>query len=68
MGLIVMVLRGRFRQYWKAWLALSLLVAMAGGFVLSTASAGHRTADAFPGFGRGTVTTSSCTAGRGCRS
>ena len=45
-----MVLRGRFRQYWKAWLALSLLVAVAGGFVLSTASAGHRTADAFPGF------------------
>ena len=50
MGLIVMVLRGRFRQYWKAWLALGLLVAIAGGFVLSTASAGHRTADAFPGF------------------
>jgi hypothetical protein len=45
-----MVLRGRFRRYWKAWLALGLLVAIAGGFVLSTASAGHRTADAFPGF------------------
>jgi len=47
---VVMVLRVRSRQYWKAWLALSLLVAIAGGFVLSTASAGHRTADAFPGF------------------
>jgi putative ABC transport system permease protein len=47
---VVMVLRMRFRQYWKAWLALGLLVAIAGGFVLSTASAGHRTADAFPGF------------------
>src|SRR6266702_8244925 len=35
-----MVLRGRFRQYWKSWLALSLLVAVAGGFVLTTASAG----------------------------
>jgi ABC-type lipoprotein release transport system permease subunit len=45
-----MVLRGRFRQFWKSWLALSLLVAVAGGFVLITASAGHRTADAFPGF------------------
>jgi hypothetical protein len=45
-----MVLRMRFRQYWKPWLALSLLVAVAGGFVLTTASAGHRTADAFPGF------------------
>jgi hypothetical protein len=47
---VVMVLRMRFRQYWKSWLALSLLVAVAGGFVLTTASAGHRTADAFPGF------------------
>jgi putative ABC transport system permease protein len=45
-----MVLRGRFRQYWKSWLALSLLVAAAGGFVLATADAGHRTAAAFPGF------------------
>jgi ABC-type lipoprotein release transport system permease subunit len=45
-----MVLRVRSRQYWKSWLALSLLVAVAGGFVLTTASAGHRTADAFPGF------------------
>ncbi len=45
-----MVLRGRFRQYWKSWLALGLLVAAAGGFVLTTASAGHRTADAFPRF------------------
>ena len=45
-----MVLRGRFRQYWRSWLALSLLVALAGGFVLIAASAGHRTADAFPRF------------------
>ena len=50
MRAVVMVLRVRFRQYWKSWLALSLLVAVAGGFVLTTASAGHRTADAFPGF------------------
>ena len=49
-GAVVMVLRARFRQYWKSWLALSLLVAVAGGFVLTTAAAGHRTADAFPGF------------------
>ena len=46
-----MVLCGRFRRcYWKSWLALGLLVAAAGGFVLTTASAGHRTADAFPRF------------------
>jgi putative ABC transport system permease protein len=45
-----MVLRGRFRLFWKSWLGLSLLVAVAGGFVLTTAAAGHRTAAAFPGF------------------
>ena len=50
MRAVIMVLRVRSRQYWKSWLALSLLVAVAGGFVLTTASAGHRTADAFPGF------------------
>ena len=50
MRAVVMVLRVRSRQYWKSWLALSLLVAVAGGFVLTTVSAGHRTADAFPGF------------------
>jgi len=49
-GTVVMVLRARFRQYWKSWLALSLLVAVAGGFVLTTAAAGHRTAHAFPEF------------------
>ena len=45
-----MVLRGRFRQYWKSWLALSVLVAVAGGFVLATTAAGRRTAAAVPGF------------------
>jgi ABC-type lipoprotein release transport system permease subunit len=45
-----MVLRGRSRQYWKSWLALSVLVAVAGGFVLAAAAAAHRTAAAFPGF------------------
>src|SRR6266702_407900 len=45
-----MVLRGRFRQHWKSWLALSLLVAVAGGFVMTAAAAGHRTAAAFGGF------------------
>ena len=50
MRAVVMVLRARSRQYWKSWLALSLLVAVAGGFVLITASAGHRTSHAFPEF------------------
>ena len=50
MRAVVMVLRGRFRQHWKSWLALSLLVAVAGGFVMTAAAAGHRTAAAFGGF------------------
>jgi hypothetical protein len=49
-GAVVMVLRGRFRRHWKSWLALSVLVAVAGGFVLATAAAGRRTAAAFPDF------------------
>ena len=47
---VVMVFRGRFRQHWKSWLALSVLVAVAGGFVMSAAAAGRRTAAAFPEF------------------
>jgi hypothetical protein len=47
---VVMVVQGRFRQYWKSWLALSRLVAVAGGFVLATAVSARRTADAFPQF------------------
>ncbi len=50
MRAVTMVLRGRLRQHWKSWLALSVLVAVAGGFVLAAAAAAHRTAAAFPGF------------------
>ena len=50
MRAVIMVLRGRFRQHWKSWLALSLLVAVAGGFVMTAAAAGHRTAAAFGEF------------------
>ena len=50
MRAVVMVLRGRFRQHWKSWLALSVLVAVAGGFVVTAAAAGRRTAAAFPEF------------------
>lgn len=50
MRAVVMVLRGRFRQYWKSWLALCGLVAVAGGSVLAATAAGSRTAAAFPGF------------------
>jgi ABC-type lipoprotein release transport system permease subunit len=50
MRAVVMVLRGRLRQYWKSWLALSALVAVTGGFVLATTVTARRTAAAFPQF------------------
>jgi hypothetical protein len=49
-GAAVMVLRGRRRQFWRSWLALSVLVAVTAGFVLAAIAAGQRTAAAFPGF------------------
>jgi hypothetical protein len=47
---VVMVLGWRFRQHWRSWLALSVLVAVVGGFVLAAAAAARRTATAFPDF------------------
>jgi FtsX-like permease family protein len=47
---VVMVLGGRFRQHWRSWLALSVLVAVVGGFVLAAAAAARQTAAAFPDF------------------
>jgi hypothetical protein len=49
-GAIAIVLRGRLRQYWRSLLVLSLLVAVAGGFVLTATAAARRTASALPGF------------------
>ena len=50
MRAVVMVSRGRFWQYWKSWLALSVLVALAGGFVMTVVASGRRTEAAFPEF------------------
>jgi hypothetical protein len=50
MRAVAMVLRARLRQYWKSWLALSVLVAVVGGFALAAAVTARRTAAAFPGF------------------
>ena len=47
---VVLLLQGRFRQHWKAWLALSALVAVTGGIVLGAVQTASRTAAAFPGF------------------
>ena len=50
MQAVLLTFRGRLRQYWKSWLALSLLVAVAGGFALTATAAARRTEAAFPGF------------------
>jgi hypothetical protein len=47
---VVMVLSGRLRQHWTSWLALSVLVAVAGGLVMAATAAARRTEAAFPGF------------------
>jgi hypothetical protein len=50
MRAVGLVLRGRLRQYWKSWLALSALVAVVGGLVMAAAVTGRRTAAALPDF------------------
>ena len=44
------LLRATFRQRWRSWLVLCLLVALVSGLVLAGAAAGRRTATAFPRF------------------
>ena len=45
-----LVFRAELRQRWKSWLALALLIALVGGFVLAATAAGRRTDSAFPRF------------------
>jgi ABC-type lipoprotein release transport system permease subunit len=45
-----MLFRAEFRQRWKSWLLLGLLIALVSGLVLAGVSAGRRTAAAFPRF------------------
>ena len=45
-----MMVHVRLRQHWRSWLALAILVALVGGFVIAAAATGRRTAAAFPGF------------------
>ncbi len=49
-ALLGLLLRARFRQRWRSWLSLSLLVALASGLVLAAAASARRTAAAFPEF------------------
>lgn len=50
MGAVRLVFRAELRRRWPSWLAISLLVALVGGFVLAVTAAGRRTESAFPRF------------------
>src|ERR1700722_2003158 len=50
MRAVAMVVHVRLRQHWRSWLALAVLVALVGGFVIAAAATGRRTGGAFPGF------------------
>src|SRR6266700_2064687 len=49
-GAVAVLLRTQLRQHGKSWLALAVLAALAGGFVMAAASTARRTTVAFPGF------------------
>jgi hypothetical protein len=47
-AVVSLLLRTTFRQRWRSWLLLSLLIALVSGLVLAAAAAGRRTDTAFP--------------------
>jgi len=49
-GAFRLVFRAELRRRWRSWLALAVLIAVVGGFVMAAAVAGRRTASAFPRF------------------
>lgn len=50
MQAIGLIFAAKFRQHWRSWLILSLLIALVSGFVMAAASAGRRTDSAFSRF------------------
>jgi hypothetical protein len=50
MQAIQLVYRAELRRRWKSWIALALVVALAGSTVLAAVAAGRRTSSAFPSF------------------
>jgi len=48
MRAVWLVLVAGFRRQWRSWVLLSLLIAVASGFVLASTAAGRRTDAAFP--------------------
>ncbi len=50
MGTVTFALRAELRNRWRSWLAIALLIALVGGFVLFATAAGRRTNSAYPRF------------------
>ena len=50
MGAAAFAFRAELRSRWRSWLAIALLVAVVGGFVLAATAAGRRTTSAYPQF------------------
>ena len=50
LGAVRLVFRAELRRRWRSWLAITVLIALVGGFVLAATSAGRRTDSAFSGF------------------
>jgi hypothetical protein len=50
MRAVRLVYRAELRRRWRSWLALALLVSLAGGSVLAALVASQRTSSAFPSF------------------
>ncbi len=47
---VAVIFWSQFRQRWRSWLAVVILVSLVGGVVLAAVAAGRRTESAFPGF------------------
>jgi hypothetical protein len=50
LGAVRLAFRAELRRRWRSWLAIALLIGVAGGLVLGAAAAGRRTEFAFPRF------------------
>jgi hypothetical protein len=48
MAAVLMLVRSRLRRRWRAWVALALLLGLAGGVVMTAAAGARRTDTAYP--------------------
>ena len=50
MGAVGLVFRTELRRRWRSWMAVAVLISLAGGLVMAAVAAGRRTESAFPRF------------------